>query len=73
MKMVIYSSFILLRCATVQYPSTKQSRHPNCTVNPSKYHGKNQEIHFHYHYQAHLIHYFIQDHVDAIINACVPM
>ena len=41
------------------YPSTKRSKHSNCTVNPSKYGKENQGMHFHYHHQAYLIHCFI--------------
>ena len=49
---------MLLRCATVHYPSTEQSKYSNCTVNPSKYGKENWGIHFHHHRQACLIHYF---------------
>ena len=48
---------MLLRCATVHYPSTKQSKYSNCTVNPSKYGKENQGMHFHHHCQACLIHW----------------
>ena len=44
------SCSILLRCATVHYPSTKQSEYSICTVNLEK-------IRFHQHCQAHLIHH----------------
>ena len=53
----IYSP-ILLRCATVHYPSTKQLKYSNCTVNPNK---ENQEIHFRHYHEAHSIHYFDQN------------
>ena len=35
-----HSRSILLRCATVHYPSTKQLKYSNCTVNPSKCLGR---------------------------------
>ena len=38
----------------------EQSQYCNCTVTLSKYLDENQEIHFHHHHQAHLIHYFIR-------------
>ena len=47
--------------------NTIRSKYSNCKVNPLKY--DNQEICFHYHCEAHLIHYFDQG-PDAIINAC---
>ena len=53
-----YSSSILLRCATVHYPSTKQSKYSNSTVITLKYLEENQEIPFYHHCQACLIHYF---------------
>ena len=59
--MVIASSSMLLKCATVHYPSTERSKYSNCTVNPSEYDEQNQGIHFHYQWQAHLqsvTHYF---------------
>ena len=49
---------MLLRCATVHYPSTEQLKYSNCTVNPLKYSKVSQGIHFHHHRQARLIHYF---------------
>ena len=64
------SSSILLKCVTVSYPSTKRSKYSNFTVTSSKYleeDEENQEIHFHHHRQARLIHYFIR--LDAIITA----
>ena len=32
---------MLLRCATVHYPSTEPSNYSNCIVNPSKYDKEN--------------------------------
>ena len=37
MKMVIVAIQLLLRCVTVYYPSTEQSKYFNCTVNSSKH------------------------------------
>ena len=58
MKMVIMA--LLLRCATVHYPNTERLKYSTCTVNPFKY-LENQDILFHHHHQARLIHYFGQD------------
>ena len=55
------SSFILFKCATASYPSNKRLKYSNCTITTSKYLEENQEINFHYHRQAHLIHYFIRN------------
>ena len=60
MKIPGYSSSVLLRRVTVHFPSTEQSQCSDCTVNLSKY-LENQQICFHHHCQAHLIHYFDQD------------
>ena len=40
--------------------STERSKYSNCTVTSSKYLEENQEVHFHHHHQACLIHCFIR-------------
>ena len=49
--MVIATNTFVL-CDCVHYPSTKQTKYSNCTVNSSKYFEKNQEMHLHHHHQA---------------------
>ena len=58
--MVVYSSSILLKCATMSYPSTHRLKYSNQTVSSLKYLEENQEICFYYHHQARFIHYFIK-------------
>ena len=59
---------MLLRSATVRYPSTEQLKYSNFTVNPSKYGKGNQGIHFHHHRQARLIHYFGQEQTPLLTH-----
>ena len=59
---------MLLRCATVHYPSTERLKYSNCTVNPSKCDKENQGIHFHHHHQAHLIHYFGREQTASLMH-----
>ena len=65
--MVIASGSMLLKCATVHYPSTERSEYSNCRVTPSKYDKENQGIHFH-HRQVRLIHYFGWDQTPLLTH-----
>ena len=68
------SSSILLRCATVHYPSRKQSKYSNSqTVNPSKCVEENQKLCSYHHHHRCLYHYFVWSGPDAIINSRDPM
>ena len=60
---------MLLRYATLPYPSIERSKYSNCTDNLSKYYGKeNQGIQFHHHCQAHLICYFGQNPMPLLMH-----
>ena len=52
----------------MHYPSTKPSKHSNCTLNSSRYGKENQGIHFHYHHQAHLFHYFGREQMPLLAH-----
>ena len=59
---------MLLRCATVRYPSTERSKCSSCTVNSSKYGKENQGLHFHHHCQACLIHHFVAEQTSLLMH-----
>ena len=59
---------MLLRFATLCYPSSERSKHSKCTVKPSKYGKANQGIHFCHHHQAHLIYYFGQEQTPLLMH-----
>ena len=62
-----YMKVVNLLYATVHYPSTKQSKYSNCTVSL-------EEICFHCHRQAHLIHHFDQCQMPYVDQrTCDPM
>ena len=65
----IVSGSMLLRCATVHYPSTERSKYSNCIVNPSKLLWyRKQGIHFQ-HAPSSTLNSLIWSGTDAIINA----
>ena len=59
---------MLLRYATVRYPSTERSKFSNCTVNSSKYGKENQGIYFYHHHQACLINYFGWEQMSLLMH-----
>ena len=54
-------------CSCVLY-CTENSKYSNCTVSSLKHLEDNQEICFHHHLKAHLIHYFNQDQMLLVMH-----
>ena len=63
-----YHGSIPLRYGTVHYPSTYRFEYSNCTVNPTQNLEETQEVCFHYHCQAHLIHHFTHDKTPSLTH-----